>query len=652
MSTLAIPQPRRRAGSLSALRALVSRPELLLLLVLAGGLNLWALDLNGYANDYYAATVRSMTESWHAFLYGSFDAAGLQTVDKPPLALWVQALSARVFGFNSWALLAPQALMGVATVGLTYDLARSRFGRAAGFVAGLTLALTPITVAMSRHNNPDALLALCLVAAVWALDRGLRRGGSLKWLVLSGVFVGLGFETKMAAALLVVPGMALAWFWVAPRGRMLAGKQLLVGGFAMAAVGLAWPILMWLTPAADRPYISGTDDNSIWSLILGYNGLGRLFGQDGGPGGGGMGGGGATFGGESGPARLLNAALGGQAGWLIGFALVAIVGLALTSRLKRTDTRTGYLIAVGGAFAVTAIAFSRAQGIFHPYYVSALAPFTALLVGAGWSLLRDRAWGPLLIAGGLATEVVVIANSATDLDWATGILLIAGAVAAAGIVLAPKLRTAAATGAVALLLFAPASWAVQTLGHATSSTFPAGGPTAAQSMGGPGGGGRGGFGGGQPPAGMTPPSSANGGGFTPPSQGGARGGFGGGGGMFGGDTSALTEAVAYAQANGGGTVVVSSQSGVAQSIIESGADVAAIGGFSGRETVVTAEWLADAVEDGRVRWIIASSDSGGMRDGRTGASDAMAIAASVGKATSADGLYDLQGTADEIRAAA
>lgn len=667
MSTLAIPQPRRRAGSLSALRAFVSRPELVLLLVLAGGLNLWALDLNGYANDYYAATVRSMTQSWHAFLYGSFDSAGLQTVDKPPLALWVQALSARAFGFNSWALLVPQALMGVATVGLTYDLARSRFGRSAGFVAGVTLALTPITVAMSRHNNPDALLVLCLVGAVWALDRGLRRGGSLKWLVWAGVFVGLGFETKMAAALLVVPGMALAWFWVAPKGRMVAFKQLLVGGLAMAAVGLAWPILMWLTPAGSRPYISGTDDNSIWSLILGYNGLGRLFGQDGGPGGGGgMGGGGATFGGEAGPARLLNAALGGQAGWVIGFALVAGLGLVLMSRLRRTDARTGYVIAVGGAFAVTAVAFSRAQGIFHPYYVSALAPFTALLVGAGWSLIRHRAWGPLLIAGGIATELVVIANAATDLDWFTAVLLAGGALTALGIAFAPKLRTAAATAAVALLLFAPASWAVQTLGHATSSTFPAGGPTASMGMGGPGGGGggRGGFGGGQPPAGMTPPSGNGQGGTSrggfAPGAGGANGssgttdgGFGGGGGgMFGGDTSALTEAVAYAKANGGGTVVVSSQSGAAQSIIQSGADVAAIGGFSGRETVVTADWLADAVEDGRVRWIIASSNTGGMQDGRTGATDAMAIAAEVGKATSVDGLYDLQGTADAIRAAA
>ena len=264
MSTLAFDRSRRRkALARPSLAALTARPELIVLLAIAGVLNLWALDLNGWANDYYAAAVRSMSTSWHAFLYGSYDVAGLQTVDKPPLALWVQALSARAFGFNSWSILVPQALMGVATVGLVYDLARSRFGRAAGTVAGLTLALTPITVAISRHNNPDALLVLCIVAALWALDRGLRRGGSVKWLTAAGAFVGLGFEAKMAAALLVVPGMVAAWLWVAPKGRRVATGQLLAGGAVMAAVGLAWPVLVWLTPASSRPYVSGTDDNSI-----------------------------------------------------------------------------------------------------------------------------------------------------------------------------------------------------------------------------------------------------------------------------------------------------------------------------------------------------------------------------------------------------
>ena len=204
--------------------------------MLAAVLNLWALDLNGWANEYYSAAVRSMTESWTAFLYGSFDAAGVMTVDKPPLALWVQALSARVFGFHSLSILVPQALMGVATVALVYDLVRRRFGRRAGFVAGLVLALTPITVAISRHNNPDALLILCCVGALWAWCAALEDGRT-RWLVLGGALVGLGFETKMAVALMVVPGLAAAWLWVAPRGRLAAVRQLLAGGAAMVAVG-------------------------------------------------------------------------------------------------------------------------------------------------------------------------------------------------------------------------------------------------------------------------------------------------------------------------------------------------------------------------------------------------------------------------------
>ena len=299
MSTLAFDRSRRRkALARPSLAALTARPELIVLLAIAGVLNLWALDLNGWANDYYAAAVRSMSTSWHAFLYGSYDVAGLQTVDKPPLALWVQALSARAFGFNSWSILVPQALMGVATVGLVYDLARSRFGRAAGTVAGLTLALTPITVAISRHNNPDALLVLCIVGgAVGAGPRpAARRLGE----------VADGGRRVRRARLRDQDGAPRCWSCRAwsPRGcgsrrkgRWSRPRQLLAGGAVMAAVGLAWPVLVWLTPAVSRPYVSGTDDNSIWSLILGYNGLGRLFGQAGGPGGAMGGGGGGVFGG-------------------------------------------------------------------------------------------------------------------------------------------------------------------------------------------------------------------------------------------------------------------------------------------------------------------------------------------------------------------
>jgi 4-amino-4-deoxy-L-arabinose transferase-like glycosyltransferase len=696
------------------------RPELAALLVLAAALYLWNLSLNGWANDYYSAAVRSMAGSWHDFLYGSFDAKGLMTVDKPPLALWVEALSAKVFGFNSLAILVPQALMGVASVGLLYDLTRRRFGRAAGAVAGLALAITPVFVAISRHNNPDAALILCTVGALWCFVRALDRAseaaveapgvaprargartaaghartakraerGATKWLVAAGVCVGLGFEAKMGAALMVVPGMALAWLWVAPRGRLVAIRQLAIAGAALLAVALAWPLLVWLTPAASRPWISGTSDNSIWSLIWEYNGFGRLEGQTGGPGSLGTSG---TFGGATGPFRLLNEALGGQAGWLLGAALAGTLGIALLSRLRRTDPRTGWIIALGGAFATTAVAFSFADGIFHPYYTSLLAPFAAALVGAtvgqvlaaerggtplrsatdgdsaptpdarGHEVILSRLVGAVAIGLGAVVELVVINNSASDLDWlviplvavsvaALGALLFADPIAArlggrsrGGTSTARRVRVAALSCAVAILLVGPAIWSVDTLGHPTSGTFPAGGPESASSMGGPGGGAPGGFGGGKSGGMGGPPSfggtesgststggessnsvgelfgesaeSSGGGGVAPggktggpPSSGGGMSAGGGGGGMFGGED--LSSVIAYTEAHGGGTIAVDSQSGASASIIEGGAEVAGIGGFSGKESSVSVEWLEERIEAGDISWIYTSGSGG------------------------------------------
>ncbi|HXP36217.1 MAG TPA: glycosyltransferase family 39 protein, partial [Solirubrobacteraceae bacterium] len=225
---------------LRAIAARLPRPELGALIALAAALNLWALSRNGWANDYYSAAVRSMSSSWHNFLYASADPSGVMSVDKPPLALWIESLSVRVFGYHPLSVLVPQALMGVASVALIYDLVRRRFGRLGGFVAGLALALTPITVAISRHNNPDALLVLCCVAVLWLTARALEDGRT-RWLVLAGVCVGLGFETKMLIALAVVPGIAAAYLLIAPRGRLRALRQLLAGGVALLLVGGAWP---------------------------------------------------------------------------------------------------------------------------------------------------------------------------------------------------------------------------------------------------------------------------------------------------------------------------------------------------------------------------------------------------------------------------
>jgi 4-amino-4-deoxy-L-arabinose transferase-like glycosyltransferase len=413
----------------------------------------------------------------------------------------------------------------------------------------------------------------------------------------------------MAAALLVVPALAAAWLWVAPRGRAAAVRALAAGGATMVAVGGAWPLLVALTPASDRPWISGTADNSILSLIVGYNGLGRLDGQAGGPGGtGGFGGAGSLFGGETGPLRLLNQALGGQAGWLAGFALIAGIAILAASRLRRSDPRTGWLIASGGAFLTIAVAFSTAKGIFHPYYVSLLAPLTAVLTGAGVAQLakRDRVatvLAPLAVAAAVLCEVKILRDNAS-LAWLPPLLLAGGMGAA--LVLAnvnrARARLAALAAALALLLVAPAAWAAQTLGHATNGTFPAGGPSAA------------GFG-------AAP--------FERAGQG-------------------VTAAVAYAQAHGGGTVAVSSQSDAAGAIIASGADVAGIGGFSGRESEVTVAWLADSVQSGRIRWVLTTSQGGlgGMNDGRTGATTAMnAVQRSCTAASAVSGLYDCQGQA-------
>jgi 4-amino-4-deoxy-L-arabinose transferase-like glycosyltransferase len=643
-----------RLRARSAVDRLRARPELVGLLGLAGVLNLWGLSINGWANTYYSAAVRSMATSWHDFLFASLDKTGLMTVDKPPLSLWIQALSARVFGFHPLSLLVPQALMGMVAVALVYDLVRRRFGRVSGFVAGLVLATTPIAVAVSRHNNPDELLVLCSVAALWFAVRAFETRRT-RWLVLSGIAVGLGFETKMGVALMVVPGIAAAWMWISEpgvRARFRAFGQLLAGGAAMVIVGGAWPLLVTLTPAADRPWISGTSDNSIWSLIFNYNGLGRLAGQTGGPGGGGggpgAGGGGSLFGGATGPFRLLQSGLGDQAGWLLGFAVLAGLGLLVATRMRRRDPRTGWLIAVGGAFLTTAVAFSYASGIFHPYYVSLLAPFTALLVGAGAGQMlggdrHARMIGPLAVAAGAITELVVLGGLNGALSWARPLVIaVAGTCAVVlALRLAPRARRVVLGVALLALLAAPATWAAETLGHATNGTFPAGGSASASlgqggGPGGRGGGGRpglgsrlrgapaGGFPGG-PPAGSFTPGASGHGGFG---AGRAPGGFGGGaGGMFGGASSELSAAVRYAKAHGGGTIGVSSQSSAASLILSSNADVAGLGGFSGRESSVTAAWIAGQVRSGHLRWILADSGQSSQLPGdtRTGSQSALSV---------------------------
>jgi hypothetical protein len=423
------------------------------------------------------------------------------------------------------------------------------------------------------------------------------------------------------------------------------------------------------------------------------------------------------FGGTPGPLRLLNSALGGQAGWLLGFAILSGLGILVATRLRRADARTGSLIAVGGAFVTTAVLFSSASGIFHPYYVSLLAPFIAALVGAGAAQmlrggLNARILAPVAIAAGVAGELVVRSRYPGQLDWLPAVLIVVGALAALALMAfsSTRVRMVALGAAVTALLLAPSVWAVDTLGYATSSTFPSGGPASALSAGGGagfgGGAGRrrlgpGGSAGAQPLFGAGGPSSGAGGaraggppGFAggasgagrptgPPGVAGAGGpgGSGGPGGAGGGavgaplgNSASISAAISYATAHGGGTIAVSSQSSAAQPIIDQDANVAGIGGFSGRESDVSISWLAQEVRDGKIRWVLVEQgggSGGGPRlagDSRQGSKAAMAAVAKVctaasistssatgtsgsGRASAEGTLYDCEGHAAALLAA-
>src|SRR5664279_4893475 len=360
------------------------------LIALAALLYLWNLSVSGYANTYYSSAALAAGQSWSAFFFGSFDAANFITVDKPPAAIWLMGLSVRVFGLSSWSVLLPEALAGVATVGILFAAVRRSFGPVAAVIAGLVMALTPAAVLIFRFNNPDALLTLLLVASAWALLRAIEHGG-LRWVTLAAACVGFAFLTKYLQAYLVLPGFALVYLVAANASfrRRIAGL-----GVAVVAVLLAsgwWVAIVALIPAASRPFIGGSTTGSVLDLIFGYDGLGRIFGAAAG------GTGNSTpFGGTAGLLRLFNDAWFGEIAWFIPPALASLgLGLWLRRRAGRTDRAlAGYLL-WGTWLVTTGLVFSYMSGTVHSYYAVALAPAIAALVGAGvaelWRL-RARHW--------------------------------------------------------------------------------------------------------------------------------------------------------------------------------------------------------------------------------------------------------------------
>ncbi|MFC9352763.1 ArnT family glycosyltransferase [Arthrobacter sp. NPDC057013] len=621
------------------------RPSAAALLAFTAVLYLWNLEATGYANSFYAAAIQAGTKDWTALLFGSLDAGNAITVDKPPAALWIPALAGRVFGFSPLSMLVPQALMGVAAVGLLYLTVKRISGPAAGLLAGGVLALTPVAALMFRFNNPDALLTLCLVLAAYLTTRAIEKAG-WKWLAAAGAVIGLAFLTKMLQGFLIVPGLALAYLWAAPAtlGRRFLHLLAAAGGIVLVAG--SYIALFQLTPASARPYMAGSETNSFLELTFGYNGLGRITGSEGGVGGGIPGGGGGTggnvgFGGAAGITRMFGTSFGGEVSWLLPSALILLVaGLWFTRREARTSRTRAALVLWGGWLLVTAGILSFMSGTVHPYYAVALAPAIAALVGIGAvELWRGRAFLPARITlaatvlAGSVWSAVLLGRDATWLPWIRVAVVILGVMAAVALLLRldslkavpARFRKAAAASVVAVSLLAgglgSTAWTFATAAQPHSGSIPTSGPSPS-AMGGPGGlGGRAGFAG-PAPTGSTGGGTAFGGNMPDGAAGGTfpggSGGAMGAGGAMGSDgagaaNSELTALLKASTAKWSG--IVSGASQAASLELATGTNVIALGGWNGGDPYPTLAQFQEMVANGEIGYFISGGMAGGGRRG-------------------------------------
>ena len=502
--TTASAAPPRNAGSrpVAATRTARQprwvRPSVALLLLVTGVMYLWNLGASGYGNDFYAMAVQAGTKNWEALFFGSLDPGNVITVDKPPAAMWLMALSGRIFGFNSWSMLVPEALCGVASVALVYAAVRRLSGPAAGLLAGAVLAFTPVAALMFKFNNPDALLVLFEVVGAYCTVRALERA-STKWLLLAGVAIGFGFIAKTLAAFLVLPAFALVYLVAAPASLGKRVLQVLGAGLAVV-VSAGWYVaVVALWPASSRPYIAGSTNNSALELAFGYNGLGRVFGGDGNRGGAGGGMGGSMFGGSTGITRMFGQSFGLEISWLLPAALIALVaGLWFTRSAPRTDRTRAALLLWGGWTVVTALVFSYMSGTIHPYYTIALAPGIAGLVGVGsvelWRGRHNFAARIVLALMIAATGVwgfILLERNSSWQPWLRYLVLVLTALVVAGLLFgADRLRNAGvvlAVGAICAGLLSPVAYTVATASIGHTGSTPTSGPASADRMAGFGG---------------------------------------------------------------------------------------------------------------------------------------------------------------------
>lgn len=604
---------------------------LVLIAAVSFGLNFYAIGALGNGNVYYAAAVKSMSQSFHNFFYVSFDPAGFVSVDKPPLGLWMQVLAVKLFGYHGWAMLLPQALAATLSALLMYAMVARHFNRPAGLLAAAVCAATPAMVVAARNNTMDTQLLFVLLLASWCLLRAVENG-RWRWLFAAAVCVGLGFNIKMLEAYMILPAAVLVYLIFSPqplRRRMASG---LIAVAVCAAVSFAWVLAVDLTPVSRRPYVDSSTNNTVSELIVGHNGLERLYGQ-------GMGGGGGNFGGRqtrgpnfdgggqrgmpggdfqpsqtdggqnrpafgsgfsggvsrgtigvsgneigsAGPLRLWQQSLYGQGSWLLILAIFCIAALVRRPG-RRPDMRAASLWYWTIWLLTMAVFFSFA-GFWHRYYLCILAPGLAGLIGPGIvemgrAFRARKDWRQCLLpAAVLATDAVAARYVWVDYPALRGWLfpLIAGAGAAALVLMAAwrlrpvrLLRGAAAALTLVSLLAGPVYWSLTVVIYPTTNfTTPYAGPELAQS-----------------------------------SFGGKRSGSATSG------TSSLESYLAAHYKKGSYLVVSQRADNVAQFIIDTGLPAIGYGGFLGSDNSLTPDRLKDLVKEGKITYFLVSGESG------------------------------------------
>ncbi|WP_231183407.1 glycosyltransferase family 39 protein [Haladaptatus sp. DYF46] len=614
---------------------------LVCILCLSAFLTLYRVSAEGYANVYYAAAVKNMLTGWHEFFFVSFD-AGFVTVDKPPLGLWIQAASAWLFGFHGWSLILPQAIACVLSVALLYRLVGRTFGSHAGLIAALTLAVTPVVVPTSRNNTADMLVVLAVLVGAWFVLRAAETGRR-RWLLGCMVAVGLGFNIKMMEAYLVLPAFYLVYLLGAEVSIRRRLTDLGLATVVLAVVSFAWATVVALTPASQRPYVGSTDDNSIFSLIFGYNGVERLTGMGGGGigggggGSGGMGGGGGFSHGAIGPLRLFNGELAGQIGWLLPIAVVTLALIAYRNRNRWPLAGRGRSLTLWGMWFLTAATFFSVAGFFHLYYLVMLAPPVAALVGIGIVTMWEDYWEddprgwllPATLLGTAGVQAYILADYPSYSSTLTPLVVGGTLLVAAALVVGrvrrtsdhgrrPVMRTATVLGLLVLLV-APTTWGAMSITSGTNVAIPSAGPSTGMFGGGQ-------IGGGSPPAGFngSVAPTANGTTGSSRAQMPTNASANPGRGRFGsqseiGDSESNSALLSYLKAHqGDATYLVAADSGansIAPLMLRTDEPIISLGGFSGGDPVMDVDELASLVRSGDLRYVLVG---GGMGGGTTG----------------------------------